>query len=90
MQSLASFWSTVEDFLDQFGIGIYGKGAQMRRFLVFTSGWSLLMWEFKPIGLFTEEGNARAWDLTGADPQGTYVPWWMLSAFIGLLSVLIV
>jgi hypothetical protein len=56
-----------------------------RRFLAGTLGTGAFIFYLKPSSMFYDDGTARPWKLTASDEGATFVPWWLMSAGIGIV-----
>lgn len=85
---ISLYENVIEPITDKLGIGVYNS--LYRRFVVVTIGTGVALWNFKPIGLFDKDGNAREWAWSSHSSGATHIPWYFMSGLAGALSILFI
>ena len=73
----------IEELMDKMGM-MQGEYAPLKRAAFGSTVGAALTWTIKPTVAF-EGDKPRPWKLQSKDPDATYITWWMLAMFPGVI-----
>ncbi len=84
---MSSFFDDVDDpFLSNWGL----QENSIQKFLFFSVIPYAIIYAFKPVVFFDQNGNLRPWDMLSKKTEATPVPLYLFAGFIGLASFLFI